>query len=195
VGDAAVAMLQGPPGARTLTVALEDIPPARPVATARSHFVNPRSEGITWNPGLDYLGPQTFEVRVDGRRIGATSGATRLRTKKVHDGRHRLQIVAIDRRGQRSPSRVATMYVDTKRPHARVAAARSGKRLAVTVHATDPRGKGSGVRRYTVDWGDGTRSFSRRPVLRHRYRTSGRKRITVTVRDRARNETVKRLRA
>jgi hypothetical protein len=50
------------------------------------------------------------------------------------------------------------------------------------------------VRSLSVDWGDGHRSASRTGQFRHRYRTSGRKRITVTVRDRARNENVKRLR-
>jgi hypothetical protein len=192
VGDTAVAMLQGAPGARTLTVALQDTPPRRPVPSAR--YVNPRAGGIAWGAGLEYLGPQTFEVRVDGRRIGTTT-ATRLRTTKVRDGRHRLQVVAIDRRGQRAASRVVAIYADSKRPHATVSAARSGKLLAVSIHATDPKGRGSGVRSYTVDWGDGQRSSSGRSVLRHRYRTAGRKRITVTVRDRARNATVKRLRA
>jgi putative component of toxin-antitoxin plasmid stabilization module len=87
------------------------------------------------------------------------------------------------------------MYADSRPPHAKVSTSRSGKRLAVSVHATDHKSAGSGVRRYTVDWGDGHRSVSRHPVLVHRYSTSGRKRITVTVRDRARNNTVKRLRA
>jgi PKD domain len=192
VGDAAVAMLQGAPGARFLTVALEDIPPGRSVPDGR--VVNPRTRGIRWTAGLDYLGPQTFKVRVDGREIG-TSATTRLRTTRLRNGRHRLQIVAIDRRGQQAPSRVFPLYVDTKRPHARASASRSGKRVIVRIQASDPPGRGSGVRSYTVDWGDGHRTTSGRPTLRHRYRTSGRKKITVTVRDRARNETVKRLRA
>jgi PKD domain len=192
VGDAAVAMLQGAPGARFLTVAVEDIPPGRPVADGR--VVNPRTRGIRWTAGLDYLGPQTFKVRVDGREIG-TSATTRLRTNRLRNGRHRLQIVAIDRRGQQAPSRVFPLYVDTKRPHARASASRSGERLTVRIQAADPTGRGSGVRSYTVDWGDGHRTTSGHPTLRHHYRTSGRKKITVTVRDRARNETVKRLRA
>jgi hypothetical protein len=193
VGDVVVAMLQQAPAGRSLTVALQDIPPARPVPSARAHFLNPRTEGIAWNPGLDYLGPQRFRVRVDGRVIGETTG-TRLRTTRVRDGRHRLQIVAIDLRGQQTSSRSATMYVDTRKPRARVTASRAGKLVALTVHASDPGRSGSGVRSLSVDWGDGHRSASRTGQFRHRYRTSGRKRITVTVRDRARNENVKRLR-
>jgi hypothetical protein len=194
VGDVAVAMLQDSAAGRILTVALEDIPPARPVISARSHFVNPRTAGIAWSPGLDYLGPQTFKVRVDGREIGATA-STVLRTTKVRDGKHRLQVVTTDRRGQSAASRVATMYVDSKRPRQRVSAARSGKLLRVTVSASDPRGTGSGVKSYSVDWGDGHTSTSARGRLVHRYRTAGRKRIVVTTRDRARNEAVKRVRA
>jgi hypothetical protein len=186
-------MLQGPAGGRVLTAAVHDIPPARPVVSARSRYVNPRTEGITWNPGLDYLGAQTFRVRVDGREIGAAS-QPRLRTARVRDGRHRLQVVATDRRGQSSPSRVATMFVDTRRPRAAVTAARAGRLVTVSVRASDPGKAGSGVRAYDVDWGDGRTTTSGRSTLRHRYSSSGRRKITVTVRDRARNETVKTVR-
>ena len=66
--------------------------------------------------------------------------------------------------------------------------------MRVTVLASDPGSAASGVRAVTVDWGDGTRTTSRQGRLRHRYRRGGRARITVTVRDRARNATVRRLR-
>jgi hypothetical protein len=192
VGDVAVAMLQGNPGARTLTVALEDVAPARPVITDRT--VNPRTGGIRWNPGLDYLGKQVFRVRVDRRNVG-TSTSSSLRTRRVRDGRHIVTVTATDRRGQSATSRSMAVYTDTKKPHATVSTSRSGKLLRVAVRASDPRGRGTGVRTYTVEWGDGKRSVSSHPNLRHRYRTSGRKRIVVTVRDRAGNGTVKRTRA
>jgi hypothetical protein len=193
VGDLAVAMLQQSAAGRTLTVALQDIAPGRP--RARSRYVSPRIAGIAWGAGLDYLGPQTFHVRVDGREVGTTTGATRLRTTRVRDGRHRLQIVAVDRRGQRTPGSVTTIYADSRAPHASASASRAGRALTVAVQASDPGGSGSGVRSYAVDWGDGHRSTSRRPVLRHRYGSAGRKRIVVTVGDRAGNQAVKRLRA
>jgi hypothetical protein len=192
VGDSAVAMLQGAPGALTLTVALDDIPPARPVITDRT--VNPRTGGIRWNPGLDYLGGQTFSVRAGRRNLG-TSTSSRLRTKRLRDGRHIVTVTASDRRGQRATSRSMAVYTDTKRPRASVGTERSGKLLRVAVRATDPRGRGSGIRAYIVDWGDGKRTRSSHAKLHHRYRTSGRKRITVTVRDRAGNEAVRRTRA
>jgi hypothetical protein len=50
------------------------------------------------------------------------------------------------------------------------------------------------VREITVDWGDGRRTASRHGRLRHRYARSGRSNVKVTVRDKARNETVRRLR-
>jgi hypothetical protein len=192
VGDVTVAMLQGAPGARTLTVALQDLPPARPVITDRT--VNPRTGGFRWNPGLDYLGAQSFRVRVDGRELGTSTGSS-LRTARVRDGRHIVSVTATDRRGQSATSRSLPVYTDTKKPRAKVSTSRSGKLLRVSVRATDPRGRGTGVRSYTVEWGDGTRSVSSHPSQRHRYRTAGRKRITVTVRDRAGNATVKRMRA
>jgi hypothetical protein len=109
-GDVAVAMLQGPPGAQTVGVALFDIPPGRPVASARTRRVNPAKEGIRWTAGLDFLGSQRFKVRVDGRVVGTTT-RTRLRVRKLRTGRHKLQILAIDRRGQVTRSRTTAMYV------------------------------------------------------------------------------------
>src|SRR3954451_8553834 len=161
VGDAAVAQLQGgAAGARTLTVALEDIPPARPVVSDRT--VNPRTQGIVWNPGLDLLGAQAVQVRVDGRDVG-TSTTARLRTKRVRDGRHIVSVTATDHRGQAATSRSLPVYTDTKRPRGlHVATSRSGKLLRVRVRARDPKGRGTGIRSYIVDWGDGHRSASSR---------------------------------
>jgi hypothetical protein len=193
VGDAAIAQLQGAAGARRLTIALEDIPPARPVISDRT--VNPRTGGIAWNPGLDQLGPQSFKVRVDGREVG-TSTTSRLRTKRVRDGRHIVSVIATDHRGQRATSRSMPVYTDTKRPRGlRVSTSRSGRLLRVSARARDPKGRGTGIRTYVVDWGDGHRSSSSRGSLRHRYSRSGRKRLRVTARDRAGNEAVKRTRA
>jgi hypothetical protein len=193
VGDVAVAMLQGAPGAQTLAVALLDIPPSRPVASARARFVNPGTEGIAWGAGLDFLGPQRFTVRVDGRVRGTTT-STVLRVRGLRQGRHRLQIEATDRRGQTARSRTTEMHVDTARPRAAARASRSGKLVALTVRASDPGKAATGVRQIVVDWGDGRRSSARHGRFRHRYAKSGRAKITVTVRDRARNETVRTLR-
>jgi hypothetical protein len=85
------------------------------------------------------------------------------------------------------------MVVDTQRPRASVSASRAGRVVTVSVAASDPGRRATGVREIAVDWGDGRRSTSRRGQLRHRYAGGARKRITVTVRDRARNETVRRL--
>jgi hypothetical protein len=107
-GDVAVAMLQGAPGARTLTAALLDDPPGRPVVTSRR--VDPARSGIRWNAGLDLLGPQRFTVRVDRRVAGRTS-KTSLRVRGLRKGRHTVQVVATDRRGQSARSRTRTIDV------------------------------------------------------------------------------------
>jgi hypothetical protein len=193
VGDAVLAMLQGSPGSYTLTAAVDDIPPSRPVISSR--YVNPRVGGFAWNAGLDYLGAQSFRVRVDGRTLGAST-TTRLRSARVRDGRHRVQVIGVDRRGQSAGSRVLTVTTDTRRPRVRrVTTSRAGRVLRVSIAASDPGKRASGVVAYTVDWGDGHTSSSGRSSLAHRYRTSGRHQVRVIVRDKARNETVKRLRA
>jgi hypothetical protein len=188
VGNVAVAMLQGAPGARHVTVALHDLPPSRPVVTGVRKY-SPRRPLVRWTPGLDFVGPQTYRVLVDGREAGTTR-RTKLRLPPQRRGRHRIQVVGIDQRGQAAPSRVKPTLVDPKRPKARVGTMRSGRTVRLSVRARDGR-RGTGIDRIRTDWGDGRKdSWGASPV--HRYRRGGRFTITIRVRDRAGNVTVKR---
>jgi hypothetical protein len=55
---------------------------------------------VRWSPGLDFNGPQRYRVLVDGRRAGSTSKTSlRIRLKR---GKHRIHVIGVDRRGQRS---------------------------------------------------------------------------------------------
>jgi hypothetical protein len=100
IGNVAVAMLQGAPSARHVAVAMHDLPPSRPVVRALRSVVGPRPL-IRWRAGEELLGPQSFHVLIDGRRV-ATTTRTRYRPRRLRRGRHSVQVVAIDRRGQAS---------------------------------------------------------------------------------------------
>jgi PKD domain len=190
IADVAVAMLQGPPAVRRVTIAMHDLPPTRPVLTTRS--IGPARPRVTWNPGLDLLGPQTFRVLIDGREVGKTAKTSLRAPRRLRAGVHRLQVIAADRRGQSSPpSRSREMRIDARRPRVSVRTTRSARRVRVSVLASDPPG-GTGVRRVRVDWGDGTHR-SRGRVTSHRYRRRGRYTVVVTVFDRAGNTTVRRM--
>ena len=52
------------------------------------------------SPGQEFGGRQRYRVLVDGRRVG-TTGGTSLRVR-LGSGRHRIVVVGVDRRGQRS---------------------------------------------------------------------------------------------
>ena len=101
VGDVAVAVLQGAAGQRSVGVAMYDHPPSRP----RLRSVRSDSGArplIRWTAGQEFVGPQRFRVLVDGRVV-KTTPRTSLRLKRLRGGTHRVQVVAVDRRGQRSP--------------------------------------------------------------------------------------------
>ncbi len=101
VGDVAVAVLQGTPGRLSLGVAMYDHPPSRPALRSIRSDVGPRPL-IRWTPGQEFVGPQRFRVLIDGRVV-KTTPRTSLRLKRLRSGTHRVQVVAVDRRGQRSP--------------------------------------------------------------------------------------------
>ncbi|MGH2949127.1 MAG: hypothetical protein ACRDPC_23220 [Solirubrobacteraceae bacterium] len=190
VADVAVAMLQGAPGARHLTVAMHDLPPSRPVLSGtRSH--GPARPMIRWNPGLDFGGPQTFKVLIDGREV-ATTAKTRLRApRKLKRGSRRLQVIGVDRRGQVSPpSRSRRMVIDAGKPRLGVRFRRSGRCVSVSIRTRDRR-RGTGIRGVRTDWGDESKR-SRRMSARHCYRRGGRYTVTVVSRDRAGNKTTRR---
>jgi hypothetical protein len=114
LADVAVGMLQGAPGARHLAVAWHDRPPSRPVLSRVRRVVGARPT-FRWNAGLDVIGAQTYRVRIDGRRV-ATTPRTRYRSQRLRRGRHRVQVVGVDRRGQASSvSRSKSFTVRTGR--------------------------------------------------------------------------------
>ena len=87
-----------------------DHPPSRPTLRSVRRDAGPRPL-IRWTPGQEFVGPQRFRVLVDGRVVKTTPRRT-FRLKRVSGGTHTVQVVAVDRRGQRSPvSRRVTFRV------------------------------------------------------------------------------------
>ena len=99
IGDVAVAFLQGAPGARTVGAAMYDLPPSAPTLRNLPDVVS-RRVLVRWSAGQHFGGPQRFRVLVDGRNAGTTGGRS-LRIR-LRPGKHRINVVGIDRRGQRS---------------------------------------------------------------------------------------------
>jgi hypothetical protein len=102
IGNVAVAIVQGAPGARSVGVAMHDLPPSRPALRSLRSVVG-RRPLIRWRPGQEFVGRQRFRVLIDGRAV-KTTGRTSYRARRLRRGRHRVRVVALDRRGQRSPA-------------------------------------------------------------------------------------------
>jgi hypothetical protein len=96
IGDVAAAVVRG----GSVGVAMYDLPPSRPVLRSIPGAVG-RRPLIRWTPGQEFLGRQRFRVLIDGRRV-TTTRRTRYRPRRLAGGTHRVQVVAVDRRGQRS---------------------------------------------------------------------------------------------
>jgi hypothetical protein len=195
----AVAMVQGAPGTnRSVTAAVHDRLPGRPGAIARSAWVG--AKRLRWRPGTDLWGQQRFRVVVGGKVLGETTGrslkgtSARLRTGR----RVTYQVIAIDSRGQQSPSRTRRVRFDGSAPSLGVRVSggrRRGATVRVTAGASERRG--SGVLQIRVRYGDSGRVVRRRGSRfagSHVYRRRGTYTLRVTAYDRAGNTRVKTVR-
>ena len=169
LGGFAVGMAQGAPTSRAITVAVLDNVPGRPGPIARNAWQSGRRAKLRWRPGRDLWGQERYRVIVGGKVAGETTGLS-LVPKVTLSGKRPLkyQVIAIDIRGQQTPSSVSRVRFDNFAPKFRVrigGTRRAGRALHVVVQ---PRDRGSGVREVRVRYGDSTR------VVRQRKRFSGR---------------------
>ena len=101
----------------------------------------------------------------------------------LSSGRHRLQVLAIDRDGQSTLSAPASLLVAGVPPRVTIRPARSGTSVSVIVSDAYAGVQKSAVR---VSFGDGASAHGR-ARLRHHYARPGVYLLTVRVRDRIGN--------
>ena len=123
-------MVQGAPGSpRTVTAAVHDRPPGRPGAIARSGWSNKLRPKLEWRPGIDLWGPQRFRVVVGGQVVGETTGNSLVPRQRLRAGRPLpYQVIAIDARGQETPSRTRVVRFDNQGPKIKVRVSRPARR-------------------------------------------------------------------
>jgi hypothetical protein len=186
VGDYVAAFVQGPAGARTLSVAEYDRPPGRPSVPSSTAYTRRAQPRLSWSAGLELWGPQTYQVLIDGAPAGTSATETFVPPVPIKSGKHTFQVVAVDQAGQSTPSHTRTLRVDALAPRVRVSVTgrrRAGNVLRVRVKAKD-RG-GSGLARVTIAFGD--RHSTHRRTAFHVYRRRGRYTLKVSAVDRAGN--------
>lgn len=197
-GEAAVAWLQGAPGATTVMVEQMYQNPG-PFKSNPFRYARTSQPVFSWTHPHGW-GPMKYSLVVDGAVVNQTYGSAAAPAAPLPDGRQHWQVIAANPAGQQSHTRIAPVFIDTVTPHVKLrlrspAVARTTLRanLAYTdpPPAGEPRSDASGVAKVLIRWGDGTSTKSRlgAHVITHAYRRTGRYRITVLVFDRAGNLT------
>jgi hypothetical protein len=214
LGDAIVAWQQGSNANSQIAAAVVDAPPDPFLVLLPEGWQRRKKIRIAWDHSLNAISRVRYSVSVDDepvvenrRRLSAY-----LKPDDIGNGRHRIQVFAVDALGQETGSRIGSLLVDRRPPKVRLR--RRGRRLVAIVRDGSRRAS-SGVRRGTVrvDFGDGAGKGSgggggavissrgrrkqgkrrKRPVVvrvAHRYTHAGRYRVVVRARDKARNTTL-----
>ncbi len=208
LGDAILAWRQGAGDNVQIAAAVVDAPPDPFLVLLPSGWQRKGRIPIAWDRTLNAIGGVRYSVSVDDEPVveNLRRLQTRLTRDQVEDGRHRIQIFAVDNAGQETGSRAGFLRVDRIGP--KVQLRRRGRTLIVAV-SDGPRRSTSGLRRGSVkvSFGDrkgGSASASaarkqkadrdekkgKRPVIvrvRHTYSGPGRYRLRVRARDKAGN--------
>ncbi len=187
LGDAILAWKQGSGARAQIAAAVVDAPPDPFLVLLPSGWRKGRRIPISWDHSPSAIGGVRYSVSVDDEPVveGLSRLHARLSRDAVGDGRHRIQVYAIDSAGQETGSRVGRLLVDRNAPRVRLV--RRGRTVRVRV-SDGPKRAGSGLRRGSVrvSFGDGRRR-ARLATSSNSYAGPGVYRVVVRARDKAGN--------
>lgn len=193
LGDAIVAWPQGSGTSSQVAATVIDAPPDPFFVLLPDGWQRKRKIPIAWDKTLNAIGGITYSVSVDDEPVidGVKKHKARLGRDDVDDGRHRIQVFAIDDAGQETGSLTGRLLVDRNAPE--VELKRQGRKLEVTVSDGD-KGDGSGLKGAAkVSFGDGARAKAtgkKGGAARagHRFKRRGTYAVSVKARDGAGNK-------
>jgi hypothetical protein len=181
-GDALVAFRQGSDEQSAVLGSISSSTPAAFTATAPRQWLVPRNARVSWSPARSIVGRVSYEVLVDGqkRATGLTGRFTRINPSGLGDGRHAVDVIAVDHDGQERLGAAATLRIDGNPP--RVSVRKHGRR-GIVVLVQD---SASGLRKPAtrISFGDRSRVVRGKARATHRYRRSGRYTVVVRSLDR-----------
>lgn len=184
LGDALLAWTQGSGANTQVVAAVVDAPPDPFNVETPEGWKRAAKVTIHWPEATNAISSVKYSVSVDDEPVGkaTTRLFAQLKSKRVGDGRHRVQVFAIDRSGQQTGSRNGVLLIDRKPPRVRLR--QRGRRLAVIV-ADGAKRETSGVKASAVkiSFGDGGAGRG----SRHTYGHAGTYRVRVRASDRAGN--------
>lgn len=212
LGDAIVAWEQGSKANSQIAASVIDAPPDPFLVLLPEGWKRKRKIRIAWDHSLNAIGRVRYSVSVDDEPVVENRKRLNayLTPDDIDDGRHTIQVFAVDGAGQETGSRFGRLKVDRHGPEVKLR--RHGRRLTVVV-SDGPRRSTSGVRRGSVrvSFGAGASAStrnrqgaargrrkgrgkgSRKPVtvrVAHVYEHGGSYRLQVRARDGAGNATV-----
>lgn len=188
LGDALVAWQQGSDRFAQIAVASVDAPPEEfgvqvPVGFTRSR----RPLMLRWEAAPNAIGDVRYAVTLDDEEVASDLPRRRhlISLRRLADGVIPVSVIATDRRGQETSSEPASLKLDRRAPRVRI---RALPRRRVRIEVRDGvRGQVSGADHAAtrVRWGDGRSASGRenRFAITHSYRSRGRVRVRVSVRD------------
>ena len=175
-GDVVVAFVQGEGASRQVVAATFDRAPGTFVGyTTSTHFVKGPNPLLKWGTSFELWGPLTYTVLIDGKPVGQTQATNLAVPTPIPDGVHTWRVVATDRRGQATATKVRNLRIDGTAPKASFklsGARRRGGVVKVAVKATDASGtsaKASGIKTVSVNFGDRSKAVKARKA-NHSYR-------------------------
>ncbi|MGH2894533.1 MAG: hypothetical protein ACRDPM_14905 [Solirubrobacteraceae bacterium] len=199
-GDAAVAWVQGSGASTSIVTAQLFKAPGGFVPSNRFRYAVTPSPLLFWSTSSELWGAPTYSLRIDGTQVGQTAATQMVPPAPLANGRHTYQLSATNLAGLTNTAPAATVFVDTVAPRATwklrgTAIVKTREQLRVSYSdpppAGLPRSAASGVATVYVNWGDGSpRARIRRTTARHVYKRIRTYRITITLTDRAHNQTV-----
>ena len=192
-GDAAVAWVQGSGAGTQIVVDQLYQPPGAATVSKTTSYTSSAQPVLSWTPASGRWGPITYTVTLDGTQIGQTQGSSLRVPAPLRGGSNTWFVTASNPAGLTAGSKVGRIFVDTVPPVVKVTESgprRAGSNEVLRVSYRDPA-PASGVATVTIGWGDRTTTHVKLGTHRiaHVYRRAGRYTITVTVVDRAGNQT------
>ncbi len=128
LGDFAVAMVQGAPGAYALTGAVFDRGPGAPFIEETTTYKRKTRPDFRWRAGIELWGAQRFpRLRRQRRAIGETPNETLTPRVPLATGTHTWQVEAVDARADQAAA-ACGRQIDALAPTFTVKV--SGKRVA-----------------------------------------------------------------
>ncbi|HWI21358.1 MAG TPA: PKD domain-containing protein [Baekduia sp.] len=186
-GNVLALFAQGVPGNLTVVAAGYDMPPSKP--TGLSKWTKSRRPFVTWKSNGDAWGPVNYRVEIGGKVVGQTGAlAFQSATKLKYGKKYKFRVTGIDLRGQITRSSTVSLSVDTRAPSAKIKFKRNGRKVSARVTPFDRGTKkrpASGIAAVRINWGDGW--VKRGVVGSHTFAKRGKKKVRVTITDKAGN--------